>query len=84
MDLDIPAFTKSEPTRFITDSKAKDAEHYQAGQSVALALTKTRRKLSAYPVYQTFKLQQQEGRPFWSNRSIAWKVNCVATGSPKG
>jgi len=23
--------------------------------------------LSAYPLYQTFKLQQQEGRPFWSN-----------------
>jgi hypothetical protein len=24
-------------------------------------------KMSDYPLYQTFKLQQQEGRPFWSN-----------------
>jgi hypothetical protein len=44
--LDIPAFTKSDPTRFLADSTARDAEQYQLGQSVSLALTKTRRKHS--------------------------------------
>jgi hypothetical protein len=43
-------------------------ELFRAGKRLRIDLSFNYIDMSDYPLYQTFKLQQPEGRPFWSNK----------------